>query len=240
MDMTAKDPALRPGSAAEVAARAVQIRDGVLPAARLGRAPRPGGRAGRFGARDVRLPGDPLPGRAPYRRGLLAAIFGLAVLVAGVVAWQLTGLSRPQRVAAPAASSPAMRPDVARTVRVTDALVGQPVSAVQRALRAHGLRVQVQPQPDRLAAPGTVLRVSPTGRLAIGHLVLLTVAVRPSAAASSATSSQAGPTPPTAAPGNVPPGRAKHGKGPHPATHATASAISRQPSILKSLRVPRP
>ncbi len=109
-----------------------------------------------------------------------------------------------------------MRPDVARTVRVTDALVGQPVSAVQRALRAHGLRVQVQPQPDRLAAPGTVLRVSPTGRLATGHLVLLTVAVRPPAAASSATSSQAGPTPPTAAPGNVPPGRAKHGKGPPP------------------------
>jgi beta-lactam-binding protein with PASTA domain len=109
-----------------------------------------------------------------------------------------------------------MRPAVARTVRVTDALVGQPVSAVQRALRAHGLRVQVQAQPDRLAAPGTVLRVSPTGRLATGHLVLLTVAVRPPAAASSAPSSQAGPTPPTAAPGSVPAGRAKHGKGPPP------------------------
>jgi serine/threonine-protein kinase len=269
MDMTAKDPALRPGSAAEVAARAAQIRGGVLPAARLGRAPQTRGDAPAGpGPRDVRLPGGPVPGdplpegrvpegrvpegrvradrapggrtpggrqagpepgtlagagpgRAPYRRGLLAAIFALAVLVAGVVAWQLTGLSRPQRAAAPAASSPAMRPDVARTVRVTDALVGQPVSAVQRALRAHGLRVQVQPVPDRLAAPGTVLRVSPTGRLATGHLVLLTVAVRPPAAASSAPSSQAGPTPPgTAGPGNVPPGRAKHGKGPPPG-HST-------------------
>jgi hypothetical protein len=83
------------------------------------------------------------------------------------------------------------------------------------------LRVQVQPVPDRLSTPGTVLRVSPTGRLATGHLVLLTVAVRPPAAASSAPSSQAGPTPPgTAGPGNVPPGRAKHGKGPPPG-HST-------------------
>jgi beta-lactam-binding protein with PASTA domain len=100
---------------------------------------------------------------------------------------------------------------------VTAALVGQPVSAVQRALRAHGLRVQVQAQPDPPAAPGTVLRVSPTGRLATGHLVLLTIAVRPPAAPSSGPPSQAGPTlSGPAPPGSIPPGRAKHSKGPPP------------------------
>jgi hypothetical protein len=78
-------------------------------------------------------------------------------------------------------------------------------------------------QPDRVAAPGTVLRVSPTGRLATGHLVLLTVAVRPSAVPGSAPSSQPGPTPSgPAAPGNVSPGRAKHSKGPPPG-HAAHS-----------------
>jgi hypothetical protein len=264
MDMTAKDPLARPGSAAAVAARAGQIRDGVLPAtAWTGRAAqtrgdapagsgprdvrRPAGRvpAGRVPAGPVPgrgLPGDRMPGRGlagdrmpgpglaeaepgtlagagpdrfPHRRGLLAGILALAALVAGVVAWQLTGLHLPQPAAAPAASSPAMRPAAARTVRVTAALVGQPVSAVQRALRARGLRVQVLARPDRLAAPGTVLRISPTGRLAAGHLVLLTVAVGPAAPPSSAPSSQAGSSPSgTAAPGSVPPGRAKHGKGP--------------------------
>jgi eukaryotic-like serine/threonine-protein kinase len=257
MDMTAKDPALRPGSAAEVAARAARIRDGVLPAAQPGRAPQTRGDApAGSGPQDERLPGDRVPGdrvpgdvapgwgpargepgmpagpepgipagagpeRSPQRRGLLARILALAALVAGVVIWQLTALHPPQRAAAPAASSTAVRPAAARTVRVTAALAGQPVSAVQRALRAHRLRVQIQAQPDPQAAPGTVLRVSPTGRLASGHLVLLTVAVRPPAAPSSAPSSQAGPTPSgPAAAGNVSPGRAKHAKGPPPG-HST-------------------
>ena len=218
MDMTAKEPALRPGSAAEVAARAAQIRDGVLPAARPDRAPQTRG-DGPAGSRprDVRRPAGRVPG------GLLAGILALAFLVAGVVAWQLTSLHSPQRAAGPAASSPALRPAAARTVRVTAALAGQPVSAVQRALRAHGLRVQVKARPDRLAAPGTVLQVSPTGWLAPGRLVELTVAVRPPAAPSSAPSSRAGPTPSgPAAPGNVSPGRAKHGKGPPPG-HTTHS-----------------
>jgi hypothetical protein len=234
MDMTAKDPLARPGSAAAVAARAGQIRDGVLPATawRVPAGPvpgrgLPGDRMPGRGLAGDRMPGPGLaeaepgtlagagPDRFPHRRGLLAGILALAALVAGVVAWQLTGLHLPQPAAAPAASSPAMRPAAARTVRVTAALVGQPVSAVQRALRARGLRVQVLARPDRLAAPGTVLRISPTGRLAAGHLVLLTVAVGPAAPPSSAPSSQAGSSPSgTAAPGSVPPGRAKHGKGP--------------------------
>lgn len=92
---------------------------------------------------------------------------------------------------------------------MTAALVGQPAGLVQQQLHARGLRVLVQPQPDRLAAPGTVLRVSPTGRLPAGHLVLLTVAVRPSGAASPAPAG-------APSPGNTPPGRAKHGKGPPP------------------------
>jgi len=233
VDMTAKDPALRPGSAAEVAARAAQIRDGVLPAARPGRAPQTRGdaRPG-SGPLGVRVPGGRLagaepgtlagagPDRAGRRRSLLAGILALAFLVAGVVTWQLASLHSPQPAAAPAASSLAVRPAAARLVRVTAALAGQPASAVQRALRAHGLRVQIQAQPDRQAVPGTVLRVSPTGRLATGRLVLLTVAIRPPAAPAapaSAPSSRAGPIPAgPASPGSIPPGRAKHSKGPPP------------------------
>jgi serine/threonine-protein kinase len=221
MDMTAKDPELRVGSAAEVADRAGQIRDGVLPAARPARAPQTRADAlavpGLSGAAEPWAPAGTGPERSPRRRGLLAGILAVAFVVAGVVAWQLTGLHLPQPAATPAASSPAVRPAMARTVRVTVALVGQPASAVQRALQARGLRVQVQAQPDRLAAPGTVLRVSPTGRLPTGHLVVLTVAVRPPAAPSNAPSNHTGPGPSaTPSPGSVPPGRAKHTKGPPP------------------------
>ncbi len=146
-----------------------------------------------------------------------AGILVAAVLVTGVVGWQLTGLRLSRPAAAPSASSVAVRPAVARTVGVTAALLGQPVSAVRLVLRAHGLRVQVQAQPDRLAAPGTVLRISPTGRLATGHLVVLTIAARPPAASGRAPASQAGSTPPgPASVGSVPPGRAKHDKGAPP------------------------
>ncbi len=229
LDMTAKDPALRPGSAAEVAARAGEIRDGVRPQARLvpapptqGDAPAGGGLPG------ARVPGRGLSGvpsgmsardRGLRHHGLAAGILVAVVLVAAVVAWQLTGLSMPRSAAAPAASSPALRPAVARMVRVTTALVGLPVSVARQRLHARGLRVKVQAWPDRNAAPGTVLQVTPTGRLAMGHLVLLTVAARP-APAPSAGRAPSGPGRPTpsGAPsrGSVPPGRAKHTKGPPP------------------------
>lgn len=118
------------------------------------------------------------------------------------------------RAAAPTASAPAFHPAVARPVRVTAALVGQPLSVARQQLHARGLRVLVQAQPDQDAAPGTVLRVSPTGRLVTGRQVLLTVAVQPPATPSSTPSSHASPTPSgTPSPGSVPPGRAKHTKG---------------------------
>jgi eukaryotic-like serine/threonine-protein kinase len=214
MDMTAKDPGRRPASAAEVAARAGQIRDGVLwpvlgsAAGGLGQGARTQPDVARRAA-----PGRAAPDRAPRRRGLLAGFLVLAFLVAAVVAWQLTSLRTPPPAARPASSAPASPSAVTPTVSVTAALVGQPVSVVQRALRVHGLRVLVQRQPDRLAAPGTVLRVSPTGRLPAGHRVLLTVAVRPSAPPSSAPPNRAGATP---SPPNIAPGRAKHSKGPPP------------------------
>jgi eukaryotic-like serine/threonine-protein kinase len=246
-EMTAKDPALRPGSAAEVAARAGRIRDGASPAApgpdgaRLGWAPRTLDVAAGGGVPGAGVPGAGLPGpepgalagsgpdRGPRHRGLLAGILVLAFLVTGVLAWPRIGghASQPAAVPpGPAAASPAARPSGPRTVSVTAALVGQSASVVQQQLHARGLRVLVRAQPDRLTAPGTVLRVSPTGRLPAGHLVLLTVAVRPSGAASPAPGS-ASPSPagssaagPSAAgapsPGNTPPGRAKHGKGPPP------------------------
>ncbi len=72
------------------------------------------------------------------------------------------------------------------------------------------------PGSARRAPPGTVLLVSPTGKVPPGGVVVLTTAIRPSPA-------RAGPG------GHVPPGRAKysgrakHGKGAPPGHQSVAS-----------------
>ncbi len=78
-ELTAKDPAARPGSAADVAVRASRIRDGL-----------PGGTAGPAATATAPLPA-PAPGRR-QRRGPFAAGIVTAVLVAaGLMAWLLAG-----------------------------------------------------------------------------------------------------------------------------------------------------
>ena len=106
---------------------------------------------------------------------------------------------------------------------MSTSLLGRPVSVVRRELRALGLVVQVQPRPDDQAAPGSVLRISPTGQVPVGSVVLLTAATRAAPASTPpASSPPASGTPApsasatTASTTHGSPGRAKHGKGPPP------------------------
>ena len=111
---------------------------------------------------------------------------------------------------------------------MSTSLLGQPVSIVRRELRGLGLVVHVQPRPDQQAAPGTVLRLYPTGQVPVGSVVLVTAATRPAPAPTAPASTAPASSPPasgTPAPSasattkstkHSSPGRTKHGKGPPP------------------------
>ncbi len=180
--MVAKHPAARPADGAALAE--------AVAAVRAGRA----------------LPPAPLPPTSPLVAGMPAArsprgrrtvrALGLAgVLAAGAVlgigAYQVAGTgsgSPPAAVAGAGAAAGAVAGAVPAgvDVRRADAL-GRPADEVEDALVAAGLRVTRGTQESADAEPGTVLGVTPVGRLAPGDLVTLTVASAP-------------PPPPVAAP----------------------------------------
>ena len=255
-DLTAKDPAARPATAAVVAARACRIRDGragmsaapspaggVTPAgdaAAAGSAAAPGGAAatgsasaaGRTAApgsatredgpvRSIWPEAAPGPGRRRRIAAALALTAGIAA--AGLLGWQLATTQdspappRPVSSGRHPAGRPAQSAASARTVNVSTSLAGRPVAVVRRDLQALGLVVEVRTHQDGQAAPGTVLRLYPTGQVRAGSVILLTAAAPPPSARRSA------PAPPpggaaggASAGGHVPPGRAKHGKVPPP------------------------
>jgi beta-lactam-binding protein with PASTA domain len=109
---------------------------------------------------------------------------------------------------------------------VSTSLLGRPASVVRRELRGLGLVVRVQPRPDEQAAPGSVVRIYPTGQVRVGSVVQLTAATRPAPSAPASTLPASTPpassTPaPSASPSTTSttsssPGRAKHSKGPPP------------------------
>jgi serine/threonine-protein kinase len=200
-DLTARDPAARPGSAAEVAERAAALRvalDGARtsPAVR-GAAAYPGPAAsqdspgttadGHAATAYLDLPGrdgtGPYQGAgpggryAPARRRprYLAAV--IAVVVIGCVAgWLLASAVGP-------APGPAARPPpsqaASRTVAVhAGALVGLPVRIAVARLRQLGLRVRLAWQPSDQPR-GTVLAVRPGGKVLRGTVVVVTAAARP-------------------------------------------------------------
>jgi eukaryotic-like serine/threonine-protein kinase len=193
-DLTARDPAGRPASAADVAARAASLRDS-LSTDHNHSWPVPAGsaddvsptlRADLWPATPADVPGAaqwaPASGGRNARRPAagrrarkLAA--GAIVVMAGLVAWLIiagTGGAAPQRPAAgPSASKPAAR----HFVRVNAAaLQGRPARAVARLLRRSGLLVTVTWQPARDATQGTVLRVYPAGRVLAGAPVTVVAA----------------------------------------------------------------
>ena len=238
-DLTAKDPAARPATAAGVAARAGRIRDG---RAGMVDAPAPAGEvtpaggaaaAGSMAAagsatredgsvRSIWPEAAPGPGRRrPGRRRRMSATLALTagIVAAGLLGWQLATAQdspaqpRPVSSGRHPAGGPAQPAASARTVNVSASLAGRPVPVVRRDLQALGLVAQVRTHQDGQAAPGTVLRLYPTGRVQAGSVILLTAdAPPPSARRGSPAPPPGGAAGGASAGGHVPPGHAKHGK----------------------------
>jgi uncharacterized membrane protein YgcG len=191
-DLTAKDPARRPASAAAAAEQAIRVRDSITGGApsRLAATAAPPFRPDLGNARSGTLVdahqltwhNAPVgrPGRGPRRGRALLLALG-AALVGGLATWLVT-------IAIPAAShglprSPASSPAI-QTVDVNRAdLVGQQASDVSQTLCSLGLTPVMtftsSSQADQLIQngedPGTVISVSPTGQVPVGSPVTLTV-----------------------------------------------------------------
>jgi serine/threonine-protein kinase len=191
-ELMAKDPADRPASAGEVAARATRLRHGLAAGAVAGLGSRPGGPmpATRADAEPVTLVGLPAPDLAPApqgprrervlpRRGTVLAVVGAAAVTA-LVGWLLAGwlAAPPAGAPHPAARTPSAQD--ARTVQVNaGALVGQPVGLVIGRLRQLGLHPSVVWAASGAQEPGTVISVRPGGQLPVGSTVIVTAARRP-------------------------------------------------------------
>ncbi len=203
-DLTAKDPAARPASAAEVAARAGQLRDRML--GRSG-AWAEGAAAGQPATADDQLAGALAVARQRRRGGVwparalaiarprprgglrsaryaLIAAAAVAVALLGLVLASAAGGTPPQRPAAAPSSTPASRPPAVQLVSVSSsALIGQPVSVAVRQLHRLGLKVRVLWRSSDQQRPGMVVSVSPAGQVPAGHLVTVTGAQQHGSAA---------------------------------------------------------
>jgi serine/threonine-protein kinase len=187
-DLTAKDPAARPASAGEVAARAGQLRDHpadevtadtswlpVFPATLA----------------DMNALG-PLPGRPPrgasrarqrpWRRRsrlswrMVTAMAALALV--GALAL-VAALSRGPQSQVPPAAGGTRSPSAPGTVLVSaDSLIGQPVDQVRQRLHQLGLTVDVRWHPSEQQT-GTVLAVQPSGQVSTASTIVLIAAFSP-------------------------------------------------------------
>jgi serine/threonine-protein kinase len=198
-DLTAKDPTARPGSSADVAARAAQLRDAMNGGLSAGPPGRPGTRPSAPATSHTAVLPDPqapaaemldwppaapparsAPGRRPgrARAGLVA---GLAVMLVALAGWLLVSAVR-------GPASPASAPPASRAVRTQGpptvyinaaALVGRPVGAVRQQLADRGLRTRVIRSVTGGQRPGTVVSVQPSGRVAEGSIITVAAAVAP-------------------------------------------------------------
>jgi serine/threonine-protein kinase len=214
-ELTAKDPARRPGSAGAVSLRAAGL------AARLAASESPatswagrrehtaapavtvtGHRAGypaaaplaqlqtqRFSALPAAAVGrGPRPWhgwRTVTARPGSAAAAAVAVVVAVVAAIMLGSVIEPGPAthagtipsAAPSAPARPAQPPIVE-VRAA-ALIGQPVAAAAHRLRRQGLSVRVRWRPSGEQSAGTVMAVRPAGPRPVGSTIILVAAVRP-------------------------------------------------------------
>ncbi|HEY7324629.1 MAG TPA: serine/threonine protein kinase [Streptosporangiaceae bacterium] len=192
-ELTAKDPASRPASAAVAAERAVRVRDsltGGAPSRLAATATAPfrsdpdGGRSGTLvDAHPLTWHNAHAVGRGdrrPWRgRGVLVALG--AALVGGLATWLVTSAMPAAHQSPPAPSAPAASSPAIQTVEVNSAdLVGQQVSDVNQTLQNLGLTPIVTFISSRDGGqdgqvPGTVVSVSPSGLVPVGSPVTVTV-----------------------------------------------------------------
>jgi hypothetical protein len=179
--LTAKDPADRPATAAEVAATASHLRDQLragqaptasfteppLPAASYDEAPAP-----------TQFLAEPRPRRRPAGRIALGLAGGavVAALIALAGVNLLGGASAHPRSDSPSTASPVG----ATRVNVDgQALIGLPVGVAARELRQLHLLVQVRRVMTTAQPRGRVVAVEPTGRRPVGSVITIIAAVRP-------------------------------------------------------------
>jgi len=133
-----------------------------------------------------RYPGDPWPAGGGNRgtwatgglrsRGLIGAALAAVALIAALGIWLFSG-SHGRAPSAPTSSpQPSHNAAGPSLVRVSPRLITQNVRVVTRRLRALGLRVSVVRQPDFDVPPGTVVGLTPTGKVRPDTLITLTVA----------------------------------------------------------------
>lgn len=200
--LTAADPAIRPGDAGQVARRAGALRDHMTAEDTA----QPGGAPGvPMAPASPPAPEAPtVPGRWEdrKRRGpriLLAA----AAVGAAILAFLLTSVTGAHHHSHPAAAAPA-------TPAVVDvngpALRGQPVKAVRRQLRHLGLQVRIRWRPSPRLPAGTVRSVRPTGPVATGTTIVVVGALQPARTVP-------GQSPPTSGPPG-PASKARHDHAP--------------------------
>jgi eukaryotic-like serine/threonine-protein kinase len=175
-DLTAKDPAVRPASAAEVAASAAYLRDLLRaeqsPTASFVAPPFPAASYLDAPAATAFLAQPLARRRHGWRTALVLAGSAVAVSLIALIGVNLLG-------AASAHTGSGAPPVTATRVDVNgQALVGQPVAAAVRELRQQHLRVRVRWVKTHDQPPGSVIAVDPTGRLPVGSLVTVIGAER--------------------------------------------------------------
>jgi serine/threonine-protein kinase len=191
--LTARDPALRPRSAREVAERAAALHPGPAGEPAQPGQPQPGTvpAAARPNAQesvtlsdftDHQVPGDlgSLPWPTPMRRsrrraGAAWLAITAALMLVGLIGWRV-GLIEASGSPATAARHPASSPSAAGVVVTSAALVGLPASKVLAGLQRLGLRPVLVGVATSAEPAGTVVSVQPSGVLAPGTVVIVTVA----------------------------------------------------------------
>ena len=193
-ELTARDPAARPATAAGVAVRASPLRDllaaggaGPQPAGQTSgwASPVPTGLAATAGlptgpAATASLPAVPAPTlhwpdrRARWPRRRVTAVAALAALALLGLVLVLRSVGGPPAAAGGRPAGASSRP--AATVELAAGpLIGQPLSVARQRLDQLGLAMRVRWQQSD-SQPGTVLAVEPSGPVPAGSTVVVTVA----------------------------------------------------------------
>ena len=208
-DLTARDPAMRPASASEVAARAASVRDAIASTPSAA-AYQPGGwptwpadgSAADAGSVTGMVPppalaGAPRPGDTAYLGRLGGAAHAQAprprhrvprlLVVAGAIAiltivgltGWLIGSSQGGATHSPPAGQ--HQSNAAGHLVNVDAAsyIGKPARTIVSHLRALGFVVSLTTQPDPHHPPGTVLAVSPSGMQSVGTAITVTASTSP-------------------------------------------------------------
>jgi len=238
-ELMADEAAARPGTAAEVARRAGELREELT--AGTSAAPEAQGPAAEWrvwsrprcagGRTAPRRPPTPVPSRPPgsRRRRPGRVLLSTAALGAILIAWAAVFVLNPanQRPSVAAPAHPTL-------VRVRSAaLKGLPVAAARRRLEQHGLTVRVRWRPTQQVAAGRVLSVRPAGWVTRGSQVVVTGSEQPASRAGRQAPASPGGSrherpsqPPTATPSPRPTASRSRSPGPGPSSSPSPTPTS--------------